>query len=79
MVQPLGGEATVNAYAKVNSAYKTTSYWILASLDDYHLDDKNRLFACDSLLWMVLAMNFILNYFIGIAPMGNCSFAWPQY
>jgi hypothetical protein len=26
MVQPLGGEATVNAYAKVNSAYKTTSY-----------------------------------------------------
>jgi serine/threonine protein phosphatase 1 len=30
MVQPLGGEATVNAYAKVNSAYKITSYWIFS-------------------------------------------------
>ncbi|MDG2431208.1 metallophosphoesterase family protein [Flavobacterium sp.] len=39
-----GGEATVNAYAKVQSETKERHIQFLTSLDDYHLDEKNRLF-----------------------------------
>lgn len=39
-----GGEATVTAYAKVNSITKQRHIKFLTELSDYHLDDKNRLF-----------------------------------
>lgn len=39
-----GGEATVQSYKKVNSIVKKLHIEFLLSLDDYYLDDKDRLF-----------------------------------
>ena len=39
-----GGEATVTAYEKVDTTTKQLHVEFLLSLQDYHLDDKNRLF-----------------------------------
>ena len=39
-----GGESTVIAYAKVNSATKQKHIEFLKNLKNYHLDDQNRLF-----------------------------------
>ena len=38
-----GGEATVNAYHRVNDALNNYIIDFLLSLDDYYLDEKNRL------------------------------------
>jgi serine/threonine protein phosphatase 1 len=39
-----GGEATVNAYKTVDTDTKLRHIEFLATLKDYYLDDKNRLF-----------------------------------
>lgn len=39
-----GGESTVNAYAKVDALTKKKHVAFLQSLENYYLDDKNRLF-----------------------------------
>ncbi|MBK0369333.1 metallophosphoesterase family protein [Flavobacterium agrisoli] len=39
-----GGEATVLAYEKLNQTHKNIHIRFLESLEDYYLDDKNRLF-----------------------------------
>jgi serine/threonine protein phosphatase 1 len=55
--------------------YKTITCWLLLSLKDYYLDEKNRLLFTRIYQheWALL-MNFFQSYFIGTEPMGNCVF-----
>jgi hypothetical protein len=59
------GEATVNAYKTVDTDTKLRHIEFLATLKDYYLDDKNRLFVHAAFLWMVLNASFILIILLG--------------
>jgi serine/threonine protein phosphatase 1 len=66
------GEATVNAYKTVDTDTKLRHIEFLATLKDYYLDDKNRLFVHAGFTNMNgVNTSFILNYFIGIELYGN--------
>jgi serine/threonine protein phosphatase 1 len=67
-----GGEATVLAYEDVDENTKQLHINFLLSLEDYHLDEKNRL--CLSMLTNMngVKYEFYQNYFIGIELSGNC-------
>jgi hypothetical protein len=69
-------EATVNAYkGKFRYKHVILNFSIL---DDYHFDEESDYLFMQDSLWMVLAMNFILNYFIGIT-LWETALSWPQY
>jgi hypothetical protein len=59
--------------------YKTITCWLLLSLKDYYLDEKNRLlFTRDLPTWMALLMNFSKVILLGQNLMGNCTVFRPK-
>jgi serine/threonine protein phosphatase 1 len=71
-----GGEATVNAYKTVDTDTKLRHIEFLATLKDYYLDDKNRLFVHTGFTNMNgVKYEFYPKLFYGIELYGNRSIA----